>query len=78
VYVLVPWQVSGFGLFTITGPVGVSVYPQPSTTTGGVGCVAFIGHGTVAAPFAGTVKVGYGGTVNVAVQVVVNGAQELV
>jgi hypothetical protein len=70
--------VSGFGLFVTTGPVGVMTPPQPFSTTGGTGCVAWAGHATVAAPFAGTVKSGYAGSVNVEVQVVVNGAHELV
>ena len=62
----------------MTGPVGVSVLPQPSTTVGGTGCTISAGQATVEAPFAGTVKVGYAGTVKVEVQIVVVGAQLLV
>ena len=37
---------------------GVSVVPQLSTTSGGVGIVAFEGHATVADPGPGSVTVG--------------------
>jgi hypothetical protein len=51
-----PAQTNGVGLFTMTGPVGVSVSPQLLVTTGGVGTVISAGQDTVAEPLAGTVK----------------------
>ena len=54
-YVLVPAQ-AGSG--DTTGPVGVIVLPQLSTTVGGVGGTASAGQATVAAPAAGIVTVG--------------------
>jgi hypothetical protein len=56
VYTRVPAHVKGSGVFTTTGPVGVSVSPQLLITTGGVGTVMLAGQDTVAKPFAGTVK----------------------
>jgi hypothetical protein len=43
----------------MTGPVGVTGFPQEFVTTGGVGtvCASTI-HGTVDPPFAGTENVG--------------------
>ena len=55
VYVFVPAH-TGSG--DTTGPVGVIVLPQLSTTTGGVGGTASAGQATVAAPPAGIVTVG--------------------
>ena len=76
--VLVPSQVMGFGLLTMTGPVGVNALPQASNTTGGTGCTIREGQATCEAVFAGTVKSGYAGNVNVAVQLLDNGVQLLV
>ena len=54
-YVLVPAQ-GGSG--EITGAEAVSVLPQLSSTTGGVGATASAGHATVEAPGAGIVTTG--------------------
>ena len=54
-YVLVPAH-AGSG--DITGAEAVSVRPQLSSTTGGVGATASAGHATVDAPGAGIVTTG--------------------
>ena len=54
-YVLVPAH-GGSG--EITGAEAVSVLPQLSSTTGGVGATASAGHATVDAPGAGIVTTG--------------------
>ena len=54
-YVLVPAH-GGSG--EITGAEAVSVLPQLSSTTGGVGATASAGHATVDAPGAGIVTIG--------------------
>ena len=53
VKVRVPSQVSGLGLFRITGPVGVIAPAQASMSTGGKGAMAKTGQATVEAPLAG-------------------------
>jgi len=51
---MVPLHEIGDGVVT----VGVSVVPQASTTTGGVGATAFAGQLTVEDPFVGKLKSG--------------------